>query len=259
VCSKWRGDLYVEVLRDRKSPFSPFLSLRGRCGLCFKKAVFGFLYPDAGTDTATFAEPLSVQRGAPRWCSTHRSAQQVALLPATCTHIDASGHACTRRARMCSGEQIATWRSMLAAQRSEEKDSVTCAEVASRGSSGLEGAEASTLLPGERRDEDGEEEKAEATFPRAVVCERHSTATGQGLMPMVSYCACAEILGRERAESSMLCVRCSRSGLGEERVQEKQTLHRMPSHARCARLTQPNHTPCAFIPCAGECGPALED
>ena len=120
VCSKWKDDLYVEVLRSSKGPHARFLTLHGRCGLCYKRATFGCastqspqpsplatVHPTSSSFPSIATRPMALSSacnssvGAPRWCSTHKSAQHVMLLPHLCRYVHAKSGACRRAAHMC--------------------------------------------------------------------------------------------------------------------------------------------------------------
>ena len=202
--------MYVEVLQDRRSPCSRFLSLRGRCGLCFKKAVFGSKPSAAADERPACVAPNNVQRGAPRWCGTHRRPEEVALLPLICKYETSSTGSCIRSARMCSSDKMAAWRLVLASKMSERRDSIICdgAKGCEEGFGAKAGAgaeEDKAFLHAERIDvytgnRTSSETKtrvekqvyglapvdeAALQLPAAEMCEKHG-GMAQGILPMVS-------------------------------------------------------------------------
>eukprot|EP00802_Teleaulax_amphioxeia_P009831 Tamp_09853.p1 GENE.Tamp_09853~~Tamp_09853.p1 ORF type:complete len:508 (+),score=54.15 Tamp_09853:25-1524(+) len=127
VCSRWHDDLYVEVVRRGAGRQGRFLSLRGRCGLCFRSAVYGcasglssrkILASDSqGNDARVDSRSqgngsaVLVHRGAPRWCSRHRHAKHTALLAPTCTFVQPDGAACGRAATVPNASAASLWQS----------------------------------------------------------------------------------------------------------------------------------------------------
>ena len=169
VCSKWREDLYVEVLRESRGVDVHFLSLRGRCGLCYRKAVFGAAFDSAcQSPQALLAANSSVlagcvQEGFPSWCSKHRGTRDVAVLPALCTSTDGKGGVCGRAAHMISAALLSAWECTGGRQVGGAVDDA--------------GMVSSTQAAG--RTDAGKDEGV--GMPRPETCVKHSRRTHRGI------------------------------------------------------------------------------
>jgi hypothetical protein len=185
----------------------------GRCGLCFRNAVFGCasglpaeneLPSDSpaisSSDTGACVLPRTksngsavfLHRGAPRWCSRHRRGKHATLLAPTCAFVDSNGAACGRAAAMANASAVSLWKSQHVAWGGGGP--VRLGRV----------QRPSALGPWVVGGGGEEEEEEEAKFPVPELCVKHSRQLQTSVVGSCIAMADAEQLWRTHLRPYLL-------------------------------------------------------